>query len=221
MLGTAPVYSIADEQRARAEAAAWSQFAAAQSDGEFCAAWLALLAARVERARGALVLVSEGEGRPFAVAAVWPDPRRDLQYLGPVAQRALGERAGIVQSPSGGEPGPDGAAHVGYPIEVDGRLCAAVVLDLGPGPQGALQGALTSLMSLTAIVGPLLMNNLFFYFSKPTAPVFFPGAHFLLGGLLMVISIWITYRVFKRQTPNKDIMPEAENAEDAPLLMGH
>ena len=90
-----------------------------------------------------------------------------------------------------------------------------------PSEQGALQGALTSLMSLTAIVGPLLMNNLFFYFSKPTAPVFFPGAHFLLGGLLMVISIWITYRVFKRQTPNKDIMPEAENAEDAPLLMGH
>jgi DHA1 family tetracycline resistance protein-like MFS transporter len=90
-----------------------------------------------------------------------------------------------------------------------------------PSEQGALQGALTSLMSLTAIVGPLLMNNLFFYFSKPTAPVFFPGAHFLLGGLLMVISIWITYRVFKRQTPNKDIASVAENAEDAPLLMGH
>jgi DHA1 family tetracycline resistance protein-like MFS transporter len=90
-----------------------------------------------------------------------------------------------------------------------------------PSEQGALQGALTSLMSLTAIVGPLLMNNLFFYFSKPTAPVFFPGAHFLLGGLLMVISIWIAYRVFKRQTPNKDIASVAENAEDAPLLMGH
>lgn len=90
-----------------------------------------------------------------------------------------------------------------------------------PSEQGALQGALTSLMSLTAIVGPLLMNNLFFYFSKPTAPVFFPGAHFLLGGLLMVISIWITYRVFKRQTPHKDIASVAENTEDAPLLMGH
>src|SRR5690606_9383244 len=90
-----------------------------------------------------------------------------------------------------------------------------------PSEQGALQVALTSVISLTAIVGPLLMNNLFFYFSKPTAPVFFPGAHFLLGGLLMVISIWITYRVFKRQTPHKDIASVAENTEDAPLLMGH
>lgn len=90
-----------------------------------------------------------------------------------------------------------------------------------PSEQGALQGALTSLMSLTAIVGPLLMNNLFFYFSKPNAPVFFPGAHFLLGGLLMVISIWIAYRVFKRQLPHSDSTPKAENAEDAPVLLGH
>ncbi len=90
-----------------------------------------------------------------------------------------------------------------------------------PSEQGALQGALTSLMSLTAIVGPLLMNNLFFYFSKPNAPVFFPGAHFFLGGLLMVISIWIAYRVFKRQLPHSDSTPKAENAEDAPVLLGH
>lgn len=90
-----------------------------------------------------------------------------------------------------------------------------------PSEQGALQGALTSLMSLTAIVGPLLMNNLFFYFSKPNAPVFFPGAHFFLGGLLMVVSIWIAYRVFKRQLPHSDSTPKAENAEDAPVLLGH
>jgi RND family efflux transporter MFP subunit len=142
MLGTAPVYSIADEQRVRAEAAAWSHFAAAQDDSEFCTAWLTLLAARVERARGALLLVSDDEGGPFSVAAVWPDPRRDLQYLGGVAQRALGERTGVVQSADGGEPGPDGAAQIGYPVEVAGRLVAAVVFDVGPGPLASLQAAL-------------------------------------------------------------------------------
>jgi DHA1 family tetracycline resistance protein-like MFS transporter len=31
--------------------------------------------------------------------------------------------------------------------------------------QGALQGALTSLMSLTTIIGPLIMNNLFTFFT--------------------------------------------------------
>ena len=38
----APVYSIADEQRARAESAAWSRFASPADSAEFCASWLAL-----------------------------------------------------------------------------------------------------------------------------------------------------------------------------------
>src|SRR5690606_26988959 len=39
--------------------------------------------------------------------------------------------------------------------------------------QGELQGALTSLMSVTSIIGPLLMNNLFSYFTSSGAPVYF------------------------------------------------
>src|SRR5258705_3660655 len=46
--------------------------------------------------------------------------------------------------------------------------------------QGALQGALTSLMSLTTIIGPLIMNNLFKYFTTSKAPFYFPGASFFL-----------------------------------------
>ncbi len=137
---TAPVYSIADENRSRAESAAWSHFIAATDRAEFFNAWLALLATRVERARAALLLVNEVEGSPFGVAAVWPDPRRDLQYLSTVAQRALGERRGVVLAPDGGEPAADGAAHIGYPLEVGGRLVGAVVLDVGAGT--ALQSAL-------------------------------------------------------------------------------
>jgi RND family efflux transporter MFP subunit len=54
----------------------------------------------------------------------------------------LTERRGIVAAPDGGEPQGDGAAHVGYPIEVAGRLCAVVVLDVGAGPYAHLQEAL-------------------------------------------------------------------------------
>jgi GAF domain-containing protein/biotin carboxyl carrier protein len=143
MLQSAPIYAIADEPRARAESAAWSRFTAPADAGEMFAAWLALLATRVDRARAALLLTREGAGAAFTVAAVWPDTRRDLQYLSPVAQRALETREGVVCAPGGDEaPGPDGAAHVAYPIEVDGQLCAAVVIDIGPGPADALQGAL-------------------------------------------------------------------------------
>jgi MFS transporter, DHA1 family, tetracycline resistance protein len=60
--------------------------------------------------------------------------------------------------------------------------------------QGELQGSLTSLQSACAIIGPLLMNNLFFYFSHDNAPVFLPGAPFLLGALLLLIAFVVAYR---------------------------
>lgn len=59
--------------------------------------------------------------------------------------------------------------------------------------QGELQGALTSLMSATSIVGPLLMTNLFAFFTKNNAPVHFAGAPFLLGAVLMTVSVFISY----------------------------
>lgn len=143
MQNTAPVYSIADEQRARSESAAWAQFTAPGDAGQLYAAWLALLAGRIQRSRAALLLTRESAQGAFSVAAVWPDLRRDLQYLSPVAQRALEAREGVVAAPGGeGPPGSDGLAHVGYPIEVAGELCGAVVFDLGPGPLADLQTAL-------------------------------------------------------------------------------
>jgi len=127
---TAPVYSLAEEQRARAEAAAWARFTGGADRREFCAGWLTLLATRVEGVRAAVLLVADDQARAFAVEAAWPDPQRDLQYLGPVAQRALNERRGIVVVPTAGPGHGDGVALIAYPIEVAGRRCAAVVLDL-------------------------------------------------------------------------------------------
>jgi len=60
--------------------------------------------------------------------------------------------------------------------------------------QGELQGALTSLMSLTSVFGPFIMTNLFGYFIGPKAPFYFAGASFLLGAVLMLISAALAYR---------------------------
>jgi MFS transporter, DHA1 family, tetracycline resistance protein len=63
-----------------------------------------------------------------------------------------------------------------------------------PNAQGELQGALTSIMSLSSIIGPLIMNNLFFYFTHGNAPVYLPGAPFFLGSILMATSAVIAYK---------------------------
>ena len=57
-----------------------------------------------------------------------------------------------------------------------------------PNAQGELQGAITSTMSLAAIIGPFVMNNLFFYFTHGEAPLYLPGAPFFLGAILMATS---------------------------------
>ena len=59
--------------------------------------------------------------------------------------------------------------------------------------QGQLQGALTSLMSATSIVGPPLMTGLFAFFSKDGTSYFFPGAPFLAGAMLFLITTILTY----------------------------
>jgi MFS transporter, DHA1 family, tetracycline resistance protein len=65
--------------------------------------------------------------------------------------------------------------------------------------QGELQGALTSLMSLTTIIGPLLMNNLFTFFTSAKAPFQFPGVSFLLGAIFMLLSLVIVWVVLNRE----------------------
>lgn len=65
--------------------------------------------------------------------------------------------------------------------------------------QGELQGALTSLMSLTTIIGPLIMNGTFAYFTSNKAPFHFPGIHFLIGAVCMLASVVIIYKVLTRE----------------------
>jgi DHA1 family tetracycline resistance protein-like MFS transporter len=63
--------------------------------------------------------------------------------------------------------------------------------------QGELQGAVASLYSLSSIVGPPLMAQLFGRFSAPDAPVHLPGAAFIAAALLAMASLiiyWLATR---------------------------
>ena len=68
-----------------------------------------------------------------------------------------------------------------------------------PTHQGELQGALTSLASVTFILGPLIMNGSFAYFTSGRAPFYFAGIHFIIGAVCMLMSVLIAWRVLSRE----------------------
>ena len=65
--------------------------------------------------------------------------------------------------------------------------------------QGELQGALTSLVSMTSIIGPLIMTNLFAYSSSGKGLFYMPGAAFYLAALFTVISLFLCIRTLSGQ----------------------
>lgn len=67
-----------------------------------------------------------------------------------------------------------------------------------PTEQGELQGALTSLMSLTSIVGPVLMTGIFDYFISEKSPIHFPGAAMVAGGVLTIVSAFLARLSLKK-----------------------
>jgi DHA1 family tetracycline resistance protein-like MFS transporter len=64
--------------------------------------------------------------------------------------------------------------------------------------QGEMQGALTSLVSITSIIGPLLMTNLFAWFTGPNSAIQFPGAPFLMAAILTVISLVLVIQTLRK-----------------------
>lgn len=67
--------------------------------------------------------------------------------------------------------------------------------------QGELQGAVACLYSLSAIVGPILMTQIFGYFSAPQAAIHFPGAPFLAAALLTLGSAAFLVRALRLAPP--------------------
>ncbi|WP_111600319.1 TCR/Tet family MFS transporter [Chitinophaga skermanii] len=67
-----------------------------------------------------------------------------------------------------------------------------------PNEQGELQGSLTALMSITSIFGPLIMTGLFTYCTSPTSPIYFPGAPFALGAVLVLVSLLLAQKSLKK-----------------------
>jgi DHA1 family tetracycline resistance protein-like MFS transporter len=80
-------------------------------------------------------------------------------------------------------------------------LNAIMSKQVGPTEQGELQGALSSVGSITSVLSPLLLSNLFAYFTGRDAPIYFPGAGFLAAGFILLASAMVFSRVRHEPSP--------------------
>lgn len=64
--------------------------------------------------------------------------------------------------------------------------------------QGKLQGALTSMISLTTIIGPAIATSLFYFYTRESGSIYFPGASYLASALLLLISTVCVFAGLKR-----------------------
>ncbi|MBR0713723.1 TCR/Tet family MFS transporter [Bradyrhizobium liaoningense] len=123
--------------------------------------------------------------------------------IGPIV-RALGERKALLLGLSCGAIGfvifgsaPTGAlSWLGIPVMslwgVSGAAIQSLMTRLvAPDQQGQLQGATSSVQSVSQLVGPFLFTLTFAYFIGGSAPLHLPGAPFLLAALLMVVAVAI------------------------------
>ncbi|MCF3593258.1 TCR/Tet family MFS transporter [Rhodobacteraceae bacterium LMO-12] len=73
-------------------------------------------------------------------------------------------------------------------------LQAAMSRAVSDDSQGELQGVLSSVTSLAMILAPLAMTQTFAVFTKADAPIYLPGAPFLLSAVLMLACLWVFAR---------------------------
>jgi len=126
--------------------------------------------------------------------------------IGPIVRR-LGERRALLLGLGCGAAGfliygaaPSGPLFwVGIPVMALWGVASAAIQALmtqlvAPDQQGQLQGATSSVQSVSQLVGPFLFTLTFAYFIGAQAPLQLPGAPFLLALALLVLALVIAAR---------------------------
>jgi len=131
--------------------------------------------------------------------------------IGPIVRR-FGERRALLLGLGCGAVGflifgaaPNGPLFwLGIPVMalwgVAGAATQALMtLSVAPDQQGQLQGATSSVQSVSQLVGPFLFTLTFSYFIGAQAPLKLPGAPFLLASALLVLALVIAARTLSRR----------------------
>jgi len=136
--------------------------------------------------------------------------------IGPIVRR-LGERRALLLGLGCGAAGflvygvaPSGPLFwIGIPVMalwgVAGAATQALMTQLvAPDQQGQLQGATSSVQSVSQLVGPFLFTLTFAWFIGAQAPVKLPGAPFLLAAALLLLALVIAARTLAMARVRQD-----------------
>ena len=138
--------------------------------------------------------------------------------IGPIVKR-FGEQRALLLGLACGAAGflifgaaPTGALFwLGIPVMALWGLAGAATQALltrqvAPDQQGQLQGATSSVQSVSQLVGPFLFTLTFAYFIGASAPLKLPGAPFLLASVLLLLALAIAARTLaaSRSVPDRN-----------------
>ena len=126
--------------------------------------------------------------------------------IGPIV-RLLGERLALLMGLVCGAAGffifaiaPSGPlSWLGIPVMSLWGVSGAAIQSLmtkqvAPDQQGQLQGAMSSVQSVSQLLGPFLFTLTFAYFIGEQAPIKLPGAPFFLASVLVLLAVVIALR---------------------------
>lgn len=86
--------------------------------------------------------------------------------------------------------------------------------NVGADEQGGVQGSLTSLVSITGIIGPPLMTGLFGYFIGKDAPFILPGVAFFFSAALIIVALYLAAVSFRKNKHLHASAPEASSSAE-------
>jgi DHA1 family tetracycline resistance protein-like MFS transporter len=132
--------------------------------------------------------------------------------IGPIV-RLFGERLALLLGLVCGAAGffifaiaPSGPlSWLGIPVMslwgVSGAAIQALMTkQVAPDQQGQLQGAMSSVQSVSQLLGPFLFTLTFAYFIGGQAPIKLPGAPFFLASALVLLAAVIALRTLASRT---------------------
>lgn len=78
--------------------------------------------------------------------------------------------------------------------------------------QGNLQGSITGVVSITAILGQLIFSPVFYFFIRPEGSIYYPGAPYTLAASFLFIAFLMAFSAMKRMEleDEKEIIPIKE-----------